>query len=194
VGATRSRLIRQLLTETALLAALGGAAGVVLAVWIADALAGLFSDPRTPFVLYSALNWRILAFAAAMSTATGLLFGLSPALRASGSEPTAGLRPGRTAGALAAVQIALSLVLLVCAGLFAGTLRNLRNIDPGFNRERVLLVDVTPGERARLQGPAPAHVFRQPRGACPLASGRHVCESLAHHTALRRFAHQHRGR
>src|SRR5262249_41469393 len=132
VGAARWRLIRQLLTESVLLATLGGALGVVFAFWGKRALVALANrDTRfLPSDIELSVNWRVLAFTVAVSMLTGILFGLAPALRATGVDLTAAIKQGRrSTGAvsrlskgLVVLQVALSLLLLVGAGLFIRTL------------------------------------------------------------------------
>jgi predicted permease len=141
VGAGRGRLIRQLLAESLLLAVTGGIGGILLAHWATRLLVLYISSGRTPIVLDLNPDVRVLAFTAAVSIATGILFGLAPAMRAArvdlapalkhlGGSQIQGrgaLRPGRI---LAVVQIALSLVLLIGAGLFV------RSLQGGGNRRR----------------------------------------------------------
>jgi len=154
VGAGRWRLIRQLLTESVLLAALGGALGVVFAFWGKRALVAL-ADRDTSFLpaeIDLSINWRVLAFTVGVSMLTGILFGLAPALRATGADLTAAIKQGRrTTGAvsrlskgLVVLQVALSLLLLVGAGLFIRTLYNLQRVDLGFNQEKLLLFALNP--------------------------------------------------
>ncbi len=144
LGAARLRLVRQLLTESLLLAAMGGAAGV-----------GLFFATRHVFLTMASLqldlrpDWRILGFAAAVALLTGLLFGLVPALQAtkmrvvpSGQIDSAGHSRILVPRLLVVVQMALSMVLLVGAGLLVRTLLNFRDFDPGFVRENVLLFEL----------------------------------------------------
>jgi predicted permease len=156
LGARRRRLIRQLLTESLLLASLGGALGVLLAFWIKDGLlavgewggAGMGAlEPR--------LDLRVLAFTLALSLLTGALFGMVPAWRATRVDLTPALKEGaRSSGgasrslftrALVAAQVALSLLLLVGAGLFVRTLVNLERVELGFNERNLLLFTVEPG-------------------------------------------------
>src|SRR5262245_29540206 len=151
VGASRYRLIRQLLTESLLLSLLGGLLGLFLAVWLTDVLAA-YSPPTggsTPPLLDARLDWRVLAFAATLSLATGLLFGLVPAWRSSKPNLTVALKEEsgaagagriRGRGALISAQIALSLVVLVCAGLCARSLLALQRIDAGFETAKVLVM------------------------------------------------------
>jgi predicted permease len=156
VGAGRWRLIRQLLTESVLLASMGGALGVVFAFWSKRALVAL-ADRDTSFLpaeIDLSINWRVLAFTVAVSMLTGILFGLAPALRATGVDLTAAIKQGRrTTGAvsrlskgLVIMQVALSLLLLVGAGLFIRTLYNLQQVNLGFNQENILLFRLDPGQ------------------------------------------------
>jgi predicted permease len=146
LGATRGRLVRQLLTESLLLAALGGGVGVVVGYWGKQLLPGAADVPR-PF------DWRVLTFVLAVSGLTGLVFGILPALRGTGmnvnsalKETSRGVVGSRSWASkiLLAVQVAISLVLLVGAGLFLRTLTNLRQVDVGFNPQNLLLFRVNP--------------------------------------------------
>ena len=146
LGATRARLIRQLLTESLLLAAIGGAAGVLVGRWGQRLLPGATGVP-------SPLDWRVLAFVIAVTALTGILFGIAPALRATRTDVNAGLKEtSRTVAgtrsllgrALVVAQVAISLVLLSGAGLLLRTLQNLRHVDVGFNPRNVLLFQVNP--------------------------------------------------
>lgn len=144
VGAGRSRLIRQLLTESLLLALLGGGLGLVVAYWLTGALRSWLP------LADSGLDARVLGFALLISVVTGLLFGLVPALRASrpdlvpelkGSRSTEGGRSRWTLrGALVVLQVALSLLVLVSAGLCVRSLKKLQDLDSGFSTSPVLLL------------------------------------------------------
>jgi predicted permease len=162
LGASRARVVRQLLAESLLLAVLGAAAGTVLAAWGAQALVAMqpFGSNALEFDL--SFDWRVLGFSSGIAVVTGIVFGLAPALRATRLDLTTEFQGGaRTLGggarstlakSLMVVQVALSLVLLVGAGLFVRTLRNLQSIDVGFNREQLLLFQVN-ARSAGAMGP-----------------------------------------
>jgi macrolide transport system ATP-binding/permease protein len=150
LGAGRLRLVRQLLTESVLLASLGGVLGVLFAIWGIRFLTLLLANGRADFTLHANLNWHVLGATAALSLLTGVLFGLAPALQATRVDVVPALKQLRTTEArtrvpvrlnqvLVVFQIALSLLLLVAAGLFVRTLVNLQSVELGFNRENVLL-------------------------------------------------------
>jgi predicted permease len=144
IGATRGRLIRQLLTESILLSSLGGALGGLLAYWVRGLL---------PFGQHAALDWRVFGFLAGVSMLTGIVFGLLPALRATrvdlagamkqNSRSVAGSRTVLGKG-LVVLQVAMSLVLLIGAGLFLQTLDNLRRVDVGFDSRNLLTFNINP--------------------------------------------------
>jgi macrolide transport system ATP-binding/permease protein len=147
MGAGRGRVIRQLLTESVLLALLGGAAGVGFGVWGSRLLTILLASGRENFTLGANLNWHVLAVAAALSLLTGVLFGLAPAIQSTRIGLIPALKESRTGEArarsflgvsLVVSQIAMSLLMLVAAGLFVRTLGNLESIELGFNRDQVL--------------------------------------------------------
>jgi predicted permease len=152
LGASRWRLMRQLLTESVLLAAVGGALGLVFALWIKDGL--LAVSEWGPKALEPKLDWRVLTFTLALSLLTGIVFGLAPAWRATKVDLTPALKDsGRNSSAasrsllsrgLVVMQVALSLLLLVGAGLFVRTLLNLQRVDVGFNTQNLLLFGVRP--------------------------------------------------
>jgi putative ABC transport system permease protein len=149
IGAARRRVMRQLMSESLLLSVLGGVGGLLFAVWGSRLLVRFLSKAGSELQLDTAPDLRALAFTMGVAVLTGLLFGLAPALRATSVSPnnvmkehargTVGSRfnLGR---ALVTGQVALSLMLLVGAGLFLGTLRNLLSIDLGFSRHNILLV------------------------------------------------------
>jgi predicted permease len=151
LGAGRLRIIRQLLTESVLLAGLGGAAGVAFAIWGIRFLTRLLANGKEDFTLRAELNWHVLGVVAALSLLTGVLFGLAPALHSTKMNFMPALKESRTGEArghgfrrfslsriLMVSQIAVTLLILVAAGLFVRTLSNLASIRLGFNRENVL--------------------------------------------------------
>ena len=152
LGASRSRVLRQVLTESMLLACAGGAAGLALGFWGRHIIPNLIEDAWTPSSMDMQFDWRVFAFTISATIMTGLLFGLLPALRATQTDPNGGLKEtGRmTAGqsrallgkALVVLQVSLSLLLLVGTGLFVRTLFNLRSTSLGFNPEHILLLDL----------------------------------------------------
>ena len=145
LGATRARLVRQLLTESLLLASMGGAAGVLVGYWGQQLLPGTAGQPAP-------LDWRVLSFVLAITGLTGIVFGIAPALRATGMNVSATLKETNQSVArssilsksLLVLQVAISLVLLIAAGLFLRTLQNLRNVDVGFNTRNLVLFGVSP--------------------------------------------------
>lgn len=156
IGAGRGRLIRQMLTESLLMAFIGGALGVVLAWWGSDALLAMVSTGAERLPIKVSPDTTVLLFALVISIATALIFGVIPALRATRVELTPALKEGQGASAtggrsrlaksLIVGQVGLSLVLLVGAGLFLRTLVNLTNIDTGFNQQNVLLFSIDPAD------------------------------------------------
>jgi len=154
-GATRGRLIRQMLTESVLLSLIGGACGVLFALWAKDFLVS-FSPQEggmSNLVFDARIDWRVLTFTAAAAILTGILFGLVPAWRASrvnlahdlkeNAQQTTVSNLRLTKGFLIA-QIALSLTLLIGAGLFLRTLRNLEAVNLGIAQDKLLLFKVQP--------------------------------------------------
>jgi putative ABC transport system permease protein len=148
LGAARARVIRQLFTESTLLALLGGALGALLALWGADSLVRLIPQD-VPRLAEIGLDRRVLLFTTALSLLTGLLFGLAPAVEASKSDLTESLKEGgrgssegrhrnRLRSLLVVTEVAVALVLLVGAGLLIQSFRRLQRVDPGFNPHDVL--------------------------------------------------------
>ncbi len=159
MGALRARLVRQLLTESVLLAGFGGLLGLLFAFWGSHTLALLMSEGSHPLELNVQPDARVLAFTAAVSVLTGILFGLAPALRATRVDLTPALKS--SAGAISALgqrarwglgkslvvaQVALSLPLLMGAGLFVQTLGNLQSRNLGFDQHRLLLFGIDPSK------------------------------------------------
>jgi predicted permease len=168
LGANRARLIRQLLTESLLLSVLGGGLGLLLALWVTDLMDGFV--PVLEYTIlkdFFALDSRALVFTAVVSLATGLIFGLAPALQSSNPQVVPVLkglpesqRRGRfkrfnLRNSLVVAQVALSLVVLVCGGLFIKSFRQAQTMDPGFHNPNGLIVTLSPqlvgydNERAR---------------------------------------------
>jgi predicted permease len=149
VGAGRGRLVRQLFTESALLALLGGLVGVAFSWWGSRLLLVMASDGPDALPLDVTPDLRILGFTLGVSVLCAVVFGIAPALRASRIEPNTSLKGGKTAAltmlrnplgkAFVVGQVALSLLLLVAAGLFVRTLINLQSIPSGFNQENAML-------------------------------------------------------
>jgi macrolide transport system ATP-binding/permease protein len=177
LGAGRWRVVRQLLTESVLLATLSGALGIAIAVVGMRVLTQLLRNGEEAFTLHAELNWHVLLVTLALSLTCGLVFGLTPALQAtrpavmprlrdrSVSQAGVRLRAGRLSltQVLVVAQIATSLLLLVAAGLFVRTLSNLQSVSLGFNRENVLLFELN----------APQAGYPEPRVADFYADVRH---------------------
>ena len=146
LGAGRFRVVRQLLTESVMLASLGGALGVLFAIWGMRALTLLFSHGQENFTLHAELNWHVLGVTAALSVVCGLLFGLVPAIQSTRPDILPALNSGRGGGprrraqhVLVVAQIAISFLILVAAGLFVQTLNKLHSVQLGYARENILL-------------------------------------------------------
>ncbi|HEX6132432.1 MAG TPA: ABC transporter permease [Longimicrobiales bacterium] len=153
LGATRGRIVRQLLAESVLLASIAGALGVLLAVWLTRAVRTLNLPVPLPVALDVSLDVRALGFAAAVTLLTGVLFGLLPALAASRSPApmmknadAVRARRAPLRSALVVVQVAASIVLLAGAGLFLRSLLAARSIDTGITAEHMVLVPLDPGD------------------------------------------------
>jgi predicted permease len=157
LGAGRGRVIRQLLTESLLLSALGGLLGIAFARWGITALTLLIANGRDQFTLFAELNWNVLAITIGLSLLTGLLFGLAPAFESTRVDLITALKQTRAGEsghrihsrfrislgqALIVAQIAISLLLVVAAGLFVRSLQQLNAIRVGINRENLLLVSL----------------------------------------------------
>jgi predicted permease len=155
LGAGRRQIIFQLLVESLVLALAGGVAGLAIAVWIDRVLLGFMPASNSPITISTTPDWRILGFNFVVSLLTGAIFGLVPALQATRPHLAGTLKDqvGSIAGggtsvrlrkALVAAQVALSLLLLIGAGLFIRSLRNLRALDPGFQTTNLIEFSVDP--------------------------------------------------
>ena len=158
MGAGRMRVIRQLLTESIFLATIGGSLGIVFAVWGLRLLTVLLANGQENFSLHAELNWHVLGATLAVSLLCGTLVGLIPAIQSTRADVIPALKETRSSEsrararsrllsvnlshALVVSQIAISLLLLVAAGLFVRTLSNLQSVQLGFNRENLLLFEL----------------------------------------------------
>jgi predicted lysophospholipase L1 biosynthesis ABC-type transport system permease subunit len=178
IGASRRRIVRQMVSESLLIAAIGAGGGVLIAQWFSRSLVAFLSTNDGPLFVDLPLDWRVFAFTASVAVAACLLFGLTPAIRATRTSPGATMKAGSrgmTDGrerfgvrrALVVLQVALSLVLVVGALLFARSLRNLTAMDPGFRQDGVMTASLdlrkaNIPQEARVSGRSPAS-SRQPR-------------------------------
>ena len=151
LGASRWRIIRQLLTESVLLALVSGVAGLLVALWTIDLLTAFKPPSPVPLALDFAPDFRVLMFALGLSILTGIIFGLAPALQATKADVVPALKDESLAAGqvyrwfglrnlLVIGQVALSLVLLIGAGLFLRSLQNAQTIDPGFRTDNILVM------------------------------------------------------
>ncbi len=148
LGAARGRIVRQLFTESLLLSVAGGIAGIGVSLWTAN-LIGTFVPPTGFNIVDFTPDARVMAFTFSLALTTTLLFGLAPAFLASRSDVSAAMKSEtggsggtRTQNVLAIAQVALSLILLVCAGLFLRSLQRANDINLGFNQRNVMLASV----------------------------------------------------
>ncbi len=174
LGARRSRLVGQLLVESLTLSIMGGALGLLLAVWGARLLMSLlFSGNSQPPTFSPHLDWRVLAFTAGISILTGLIFGMAPAFRGLRVDLTPSLKTADAftssgtrrrrftlGNLLVATQVALAVVVLATAGLMVRTLSNLKGLDPGFDTSHLLLFSVNPRLEG-YKGPQVGHLYRE---------------------------------
>jgi predicted permease len=160
IGASRGRVIRQLLIESLMLSTIGAASGVVLATFLGRILVAILASGSRPLEFDLSPSWNVLGFTTVIAVATGVLFGVAPALHATSSvSPSNTLQSGarvarprtRLLRTLVSTQVALSLVVLAGAGLFVRTLQNLQQLDPGFSSEGVLVVEIDGQSPAFLQ-------------------------------------------
>lgn len=156
LGASRGRIVRQLLAESVLLALAGGIAGLLVSAWASSALVRLLGSGRNPLNLSAGIDWHVLAFTAVVSILSGVVFGLMPALAATRVSVAPALKDTRmqasSAGgrfpigkALVGGQVALSLLLLVACGLLLRTLNRLQHVSLGFDQHALLTFEVRPG-------------------------------------------------
>ena len=156
LGAGRGRIIRQLLTESILLALLGGIGGVILAYWLGDVLLSLLPPTPFPIVLDPHPDLRVLLFAFVLAVSSGVIFGLAPALQTTRWDLTEGLRERASSSGggigrwnlrnlLVIGQIAVSLLLLIGSGLFLKAFHKAQAIDPGFRMDNLAIVSFDPG-------------------------------------------------
>jgi predicted permease len=159
MGASRGRLIRQMLTESIVLAIFGGVGGLLLGMWASGAVASLLPDSKFPIRLDFSFDWRVFAYALAAALLTGIVVGVWPALRAgradvngllhgAGRSDTAGVSRHRLRSALVVSQVAGSLVLLIVAGLFVRSLARAQTVYLGFDPDHVLNAVVDPKSMA----------------------------------------------
>ena len=160
LGAGRARLVRQMLTESSLLAIVGGALGLLVALVSMRYIASAFLAGERPLIIDAHLNGRVFAFTAAVSLACSLLVGLVPALRSSRVDVTPALKAATTQAhvgrwslgrILVVTQLALSFLVVSVATLFARSVLNMRSLDAGFSRERTLLFNIDAGDRSLTQ-------------------------------------------
>jgi predicted permease len=163
IGARRSRLIRQLVTEAVFMTSCGALGGVVIARWARDGALAWLNRANPSFVVEPALDVRVLAFSAGIALIIAVVVGLIPAWRATRVDPNPSMKDGAAAvaggrdlvgRALLAAQVALALVLVITAGLFIRTVWNLENADVGFNRQNVLLFRVSRTVPPNLKNPS----------------------------------------
>ena len=155
MGASRWRIVRQLLVESVMVALLAGGAGLLVGHWVLSGLLSLRPSEVSMLTIRADIDPRVLAFNFAVATLVGILFGLAPALQATRPDVAGTLKDQATAvaggtharfrKALLVVQVSLSLVLLIGAGLFVNSLRNLRQLNPGFESRNLLMFGVNPG-------------------------------------------------
>ena len=171
IGASRARVVRQMLAESLLIAACGAAAGALLARWVSASLVAFLSTESTQLFLDLTPDWRVYGFIALVAVTTCVLFGLSPALAVTATNPGQALHAGGRSSTdsherfsirrgLVVVQIALSTALVVGAMLFGRTLQNLVHVDPGFRPDGVMAIEVDV-KRTRIQPTGRRDVFQQ---------------------------------
>ena len=170
LGAGRARILRQMLTESLLLSLLGGALGLAVGFAGVRFITWLLANGRPDFTLRATLSWPVLGFTFALSLVAGMVFGLAPAIQATKTDFITALKDSRTSRGhggrirrrmghlLVAGQLALSLLLIIGAGLFVRTLANLHSVDLGFNQENVLIFSLN-GRQAGYKDAALARFY-----------------------------------
>ncbi|MCI0339296.1 MAG: ABC transporter permease [Acidobacteria bacterium] len=170
LGAKRGRIVRQLLTESFLLSLFGGGLGLLLAVWIGDAISvlGAMQIPRADQI---AIDGRVLGFTLLLTLITGVVFGLAPAMQASQPDLNESLKDGgrgvkgagrhRLRNALVIVEVALSLILLIGAGLLIKSFWRLQQVDPGFDPQNLLSLEITLPESKYSEQPRRSSFYQQ---------------------------------
>jgi predicted permease len=199
IGAGTFRVVRQLLTESVLLASLSGALGILIAVAGIRVLTRLLANGQEGFTLHAELNWHVLAVTLGLSIFCGLVFGLAPAMQLARPAVMPALkdtsvterrgrvshgiqRPSATQ-ALVVAQIAISLLLLVAAGLFVRTLANLQSVPLGFNRDNVLLFELNAPQAGYPEANVPAFYAELRRRLSEIPGVRHA--TLSHASLVR---------
>ena len=178
LGASRSRLVQQLLTENLMMALLGGVLGFLIAIWARGLLARFTPQLGIPLVVDLSLDYRLFGFSIIVTLVTAAAFGLAPALQVTKTHPneglkegdqtqTAGEKPSRLRSWLMVGQVAVSLVLLMCGGLFLSSILKLRSVELGFNPSNLALLSVDPG----MQGYSPERSGEFVRQAMQRLSG-----------------------
>ncbi len=181
VGASRARVMMQLLTESLMLAVAGSVIGVVLAQVLSRALVAFLNGPNNQIVVPTDLNWHVFGFLAGLAVVTCLLFGLAPAIRASSGAPMTAMRGARTSTAtreknglrrmLVITQVALSLVLMVAALLFSRSFQKLLATNLGFDARNVLVASVNVGQDLENNTEKRQAIFRELREHIDSLSG-----------------------
>ena len=179
LGASKFRIARQLLTESLVLSGAGAFIGLLFARWGSDLLVRQLSSTTNTVFLDMRLDWRILGFTAAIAVATAILFGVAPALRASGVQPNEALKEqGRgvvgerfgLGNLLVVLQVALSVILVVAAGLFVRTFSSLTQVNLGFEHDQILIANVN-AQRLQLDPPQRPDLFERMRQAALAVPG-----------------------
>jgi predicted permease len=180
LGASRMRIARQLLSESLLLSGLGALVGLLFAQWGSRLLVRQLSTSTNTVFLELPLDWRVLGFTAGIAVATAVLFGMAPALRGTRVQPNEALKAqgrgvvgdGRLGlgNVLVVLQVALSLVLIVAAGLFVRTFSSLARLDPGFDRHPILVASIN-AQRAQLEPGDRPELFRRALEAAAAVPG-----------------------